>query len=153
MTGNGVKDGLTRSDWAMLATRLLVGSMFMAHGAQKLFGVFGGAGLAGTIAFLGPIGYLVTIGEFFGGLGIAVGVLPRFSATANALIMLGAIQMVHAKFGYFMNWNGQQAGEGFEFHLVTLAALLPIAIVGPGRLVVTRLLPVRRAETHVLRTA
>ena len=153
MNGIDKRNGLTRNDWALLAARVLVGLMIVAHGAQKMFGAFGGAGLAGTVAFLGPVGYLVAVGELFGGLGIALGVLPRFSAAANLVIMLGAIQMVHGKFGFFMNWTGQKAGEGFEFHLVTIAALLVIAVVGPGALVVTRLLPTRRPEARQLRTA
>jgi putative oxidoreductase len=51
---------------------------------------------------MGPLGYLVTVGEFFGGLGIVLGFLSRFSAASIALIMVGAIAMVHSKFGLFM---------------------------------------------------
>ena len=120
-------------DWALLITRVIVGVVFVAHGSQKLFGAFGGPGLSGVVQMLGPLGYLVTIGEFFGGLGIILGVLSRFSAASIALIMLGAIAMVHARFGFFMNWTGNQGGEGFEYHLLAIAALLPIIIAGPGR--------------------
>lgn len=140
-------------DWALLGSRLLVGIMFTAHGAQKLFGAFGGPGLEGIVGMLGPVGYLVAIGEFFGGLGIALGVLSRFSAAANSLIMLGAIQMVHGKVGFFMNWTGAQAGEGYEFHLVAIAALLPILLAGPGRFAVGRFLRPARAAGRALREA
>ena len=144
------KDGNWTLDWALLAARLLVGTVFMAHGAQKLFGAFGGHGLEGIVGMLGPVGYLVAVGEFFGGAGIALGVLSRFSAAANVLIMLGAIQMVHGKVGFFMNWSGAQAGEGYEFHLVTIAALLPILIAGPGRFALGRLLlPARRFSARL----
>jgi putative oxidoreductase len=113
----------------------------MAHGAQKLFGAFGGPGLAGVVQMMGPVGYLVTIGEFFGGLGLILGVLPRFSAASIIVIMIGAIGMVHGKVGFFMNWAGQQAGEGYEYHLLAIAALLPIVLAGPGRFALERILP------------
>jgi len=118
----------------------VVGVIFMAHGAQKLFGAFGGPGLSAVVQMMGPLGYLVTVGEFFGGLGLVVGFLSRFSAASIIIIMLGAVATVHGKFGFFMNWAGNQAGEGFEYHLLAIAALLPIVIAGPGRFAVGRLL-------------
>lgn len=125
-------------DWSLLFLRVIVGIVFMAHGAQKL-GAFGGPGIAAIVQMMGPLGYLVTIGEFFGGLGLIAGILPRFSAASIIVIMLGAIGMVHGKVGFFMNWTGQQAGEGYEYHLLAIASLLPIVIVGPGRFAVARL--------------
>ena len=131
-------------DWAILFARAIVGVIFMAHGAQKLFGAFGGPGLTAIVQMMGPLGYLVAIGEFFGGLGMLLGVLSRFSAASIIVIMLGAVATVHAQFGFFMNWAGNQAGEGFEYHLLAIAALLPIVIAGPGRFAVGRFLPVPR---------
>ena len=128
-------------DWALLAARVFVGVVFMAHGAQKLFGAFGGPGLSAFVQVMGPLGYLVAVGEFFGGLGLVLGFLSRFSAASIILIMLGAIGMVHAKFGFFMNWMGDQAGEGFEYHLLAIGVLLPVLIAGPGRFAVGRFLP------------
>src|SRR5512138_2448429 len=125
-------------DWSLLVLRVILGIVFMAHGAQKLFGAFGGPGLAAIVQMMGPIGYLVTIGEFFGGLGLILGVLPRFSAASIIVIMIGAIGMVHGKVGFFMNWAGQQAGEGYEYHLLAIASLLPIVIAGPGRFALAR---------------
>src|SRR5882672_12523935 len=107
-------------DFALLFARAVVGSIFMAHGAQKLFGAFGGPGLSAVVQMMGPLGYLVSIGEFFGGVGLIFGFLSRFSAASIILIMLGAIAMVHGKFGFFMNWAGKQAGEGFEYHLLVI---------------------------------
>jgi putative oxidoreductase len=95
-------------DWAILVARVIVGGVFMAHGAQKLFGAFGGPGLSAVVAMMGPLGYLVSIGEFFGGLGLVVGFLSRFSAASIIVIMLGAIGMVPARFGFFMNWTGKR---------------------------------------------
>jgi len=128
-------------DWALLAARLFVGVVFMAHGAQILFGAFGGPGLSAFVQMLGPLGYLVAVGEFFGGLGLVFGFLSRFSAASIILIMLGAVATVHGKFGFFMNWAGTQAGEGFEYHLLAIGILLPVLIAGPGRFAVGRLLP------------
>ena len=128
-------------DWALLVARIVVGAVFMTHGAQKLFGAFGGPGLSAVVQMMGPLGYLVTIGEFFGGLGLIFGFLSRFSAASIILIMLGAIVMVHSQFGFFMNWTGKQAGEGFEYHLLVIGTLLPILIAGPGRFAIGRYLP------------
>ena len=125
-------------DWALLVARVVVGVIFMAHGAQKLFGAFGGPGLPAVVQMMGPVGYLVTIGEFFGGLGLALGFLSRFSAASIIVIMLGAIGMVHGKFGFFMNWGGNQGGEGFEYHLLAIGLLLPVVIAGPGHFAVSR---------------
>lgn len=132
-------------DVALLIARVIVGVVFMMHGAQKLFGAFGGPGLSAVVQMMGPLGYLVAIGEFFGGLGLIVGFLSRFSAASLIVIMLGAIGMVHAQFGFFMNWTGSQAGEGFEYHLLAIALLLVILIVGPGGFAVARFLPLPRA--------
>ena len=137
-------------DWALLLARIIVGVVFMAHGSQKLFGAFGGPGLSGVVQMMGPLGYLVTIGEFFGGLGIIVGFLSRFSAAAMILIMLGAIAMVHGKVGFFMNWMGQQGGEGFEYHLLAIAVLATILIAGPGRLAIGRFLPLPKRNDQPL---
>jgi len=128
-------------DVALLLARVIVGAVFMAHGAQKLFGAFGGPGLSAFVGMMGPIGYLVAIGEFFGGLGIVVGFLSRFSAASIIVIMLGAIAMVHGKVGFFMNWMGNQGGEGFEYHLLAIGILLVILIAGPGRYALARSLP------------
>jgi putative oxidoreductase len=132
-------------DVALLIARVIVGVVFMAHGAQKLFGAFGGPGLSAVVGMMGPLGYLVSIGEFFGGLGLVVGFLSRFSAVSIIVIMLGAIAMVHGKVGFFMNWMGNQAGEGFEYHLLAIAVLLVIVIAGPGRYALGRFLPLPRS--------
>src|SRR5204863_4788224 len=90
------------ADVALLVMRVIVGVIFAAHGAQKLFGAFGGPGLAAIVGMMGPVGYLVAVGEFFGGLGLVVGFLCRFSAASLIVIMLGAIGMVHGKNGLFL---------------------------------------------------
>jgi putative oxidoreductase len=117
-------------DISLVLVRVVVGVIFVAHGAQKLFGAFGGPGLAGTVNMLGSLAYPVTIGEFFGGLGLIVGFLSRFSAASLILIMLGAIAMVHGQHGFFAS------DGGFEYNFALIGLLLPILIAGPGRFAV-----------------
>lgn len=114
--------------WALLVARVVLGIIFMAHGSQKLFGAFGGQGLAGVVKWLGPIGYLVAVDEFFGGFGLLVGVLSRFSAFWLIVDMIGAIVLVHAKNGFFLGPK-----PGFEFALALIGLLAVILLAGPGR--------------------
>jgi len=125
----------TAVDVALLVARVVVGVIFAAHGSQKMFGAFGGPGLQGIVQMMGPIGYLVAIGEFFGGLGLVFGFLTRFSAASLIVIMGGAIQMVHGKNGFFLDKGG------FEYCLALIGLLLPILIAGPGRFAIGRILP------------
>jgi len=123
-------------DASLLIVRVIVGLIFMVHGAQKLFGAFGGAGLEETVKMMGPpLGYAVTIGEFFGGLGLIVGFLSRFSAASLIVIMLGAIATVHGKNGFLLSEGG------FEYNLALIGLLAPILIAGPGSHAVGRFLP------------
>src|SRR6266852_698058 len=108
--------------------RLVLGLIFFAHGAQKMLGWFGGFGFSGTMGFFtgtmhipAPLAFLAIAAEFFGGPGLILGFLTRIGAFGIAVNMLVAIAMVHGPFGFFMNWSGTQKGEGFEYHLLTLA--------------------------------
>lgn len=135
----------TAVDVALLLVRVIVGVIFMAHGAQKLFGAFGGPGLTAVVEMMGPIGYAVTIGEFFGGIGLIFGFLSRFSAASLIVIMLGAIALVHGQHGFFLGQDPQAAG--FEFNLALIGLLLPILIAGPGRFAIGRLFLPRSKRT------
>jgi putative oxidoreductase len=126
-------------DLSLLIVRFVVGTIMAAHGAQKLFGMFDGPGLAATVEKMGQIGYLVAIGECLGGLGIIVGFLTRFSAASNIVIMIGAIAMVHGKNGFFMS------GGGFEYNLALIGLLAPILIAGPGKWSIGRVLPLPKS--------
>lgn len=126
-------------DVALLVVRVVAGLIMAAHGAQKLFGAFDGPGLATTVEKMGPLGYPVTIGEFFGGLGLIFGFLSRFSAASNIVIMIGAIVLVHGKNGFFLS-----AG-GFEYNLALIGLLAPTMIAGPGRWAVGRFLPLPKS--------
>jgi|SRR5688572_376098 len=129
----------TAVDMSLLVVRVVAGIIFAAHGAQKLFGAFGGPGLAGITAEppngLGLLGYPVAIGEFFGGLGLIFGFLTRFSAASLIVIMIGAIAMVHGKNGFFLS------EQGFEYNLALIGLLAPTLIAGPGRFAIGRYLP------------
>ena len=134
-------------DVALLVVRVVVGIIFAAHGAQKLFGAFGGPGLAAVVEMMGPLGYPVTIGEFFGGLGLIVGFLSRFSAASLIVTMIGAIGMVHGQHGFFLGRapTDTLATAGFEYNLALIGLLAPILIAGPGRFALGRFLPLPRS--------
>ncbi len=134
-------------DTSLLALRLIVGVIFAAHGAQKVLGLFGGPGLAGMYSMMGPLGILVSVGEFFGGLGLIVGFLTRFSAASLIVIMLGAIGMVHGKNGFFLGMGPEStlADAGFEYNLALIGLLLPILLAGPGQFSIGRFLPLPKS--------
>src|SRR5919106_1487877 len=106
---------LTRTDDTVtaLVLRLALGIVMFPHGSQKLLGWFGGRGFFGTIDLFYELGFpaivavLVTIGEFFGGLGLLVGFLSRVAASGIGIIMLGAVLTVNWHNGFFMNWAGK----------------------------------------------
>lgn len=128
-------------DLSLLILRIVVGVVFIAHGAQKLFGAFEGPGLDAVVGQMGaPLGYAVSIGEFFGGIGLVIGFLSRFSAAALIVIMIGAIVTVHGANGFFMS-NG-----GFEYNWALLGLLAPILIAGPGQYSVGRFLPLPKSK-------
>jgi len=131
----------TNDDAVQTVLRLALGIMIFPHGAQKMLGWFGGGGFSGTIQFFsGTFGVpailavLVIFAEFFGGLGLIAGFLSRVAAAGVALVMLGAVFMVHLQNGFFMNWMGNQAGEGFEFHLLAVALAVAVMVRGSGAL-------------------
>ncbi|MGB2723502.1 MAG: DoxX family protein [Nitrospira sp.] len=119
---------------------MVLGGVIFAHGAQKLLGWFGGNGFDGTMGFFTNVmhlpwivAFLVIIGESIGSLALIAGLLTRFTAASFIVIMLGAIMTVHLPQGFFMNWFGQQQGEGFEFHLLVIAMSLVLLVVGGGK--------------------
>jgi putative oxidoreductase len=123
------------------ALRLTLAAVMFPHGAQKALGWFGGYGWSGTMGFLtGPDGpglpWIVAAGvvllEFLGPLLLAAGFLSRWVALGFAGLMTGAIVTVHAGNGFFMNWSGNQAGEGFEYHLLVIGMSLALAALGSG---------------------
>ena len=146
-TNNSLSNRLLATDagWGPLALRIPIGIIFVAHGAQKLFGAFGGYGLEGTGQWMGSIGlnpgYLMALlagsAEFFGGLALIIGLLVRPASAALAFAMLVAIFAVHVDKGLFM------ANNGYEFGLALLAAAFALLISGAGRLSVDATLAAR----------
>ena len=137
----------TPNDLTLTLARLILGIVFFAHGAQKMLGWFGGYGFKGTMGFFtqqmhipAVFAFLAICAEFFGGLGLIVGLLSRVAAFGIICNMLVAVATVHAQNGFFMNWTGQQKGEGFEFHLLALALLVVVLVKGAGALSIDRAL-------------
>jgi putative oxidoreductase len=130
-----------KTDIALLIMRVTLGSVIFAHGAQKLFGWFGGFGYEGTMGYFTDtvglpyfLGVLVILGESLGALALILGLFGRFMSLSLFMIMLGALYFDHASNGFFMNWFGNRpGGEGFEFDLLTFGLSLAILIMGSGR--------------------
>jgi putative oxidoreductase len=128
----------TSNDVSLTALRVVLGVVFFAHGAQKMLGWFGGYGFHGTMGFFehlgmpAPVALLIICTEFFGGLGLIVGLLTRIAALGIGVEMIGAIFLVHLPNGFFMNWFGTQKGEGFEYHLLTIAMAAALLLRGAG---------------------
>jgi putative oxidoreductase len=130
----------TEDRWSPVLLRVMLALVIFPHGAQKLLGWYGGSGYEGTMGFFtGQMGlpwliaFLVIMGESIGALALAAGFMTRFTAASLATIMAGAIAMVHWPYGFFMNWFGQQAGEGFEFHLLVIGISLSLLATGAGK--------------------
>ncbi|MEX0731660.1 MAG: DoxX family protein [Aquisalimonadaceae bacterium] len=130
----------TDASWAPLMLRVVAGIIFIAHGAQKLFGWFGGYGLSGTgewMASIGlqpglPMAFLAGAGEFFGGIALILGLLTRPAAAVLTFTMVVAIAAVHLGNGLFVS-NG-----GYEFSLALLAMSAALVVTGGGKLSVDR---------------
>lgn len=120
-------------DLALLLVRIVVGSTFVMHGLQKVFGFCGGSGLAGFTGWLATIGVPVWLGtlaayvELVGGLSVLLGILPELGALGLICVMVGAIYLVHGGKGYF----GQN--NGFEYPLNLLLLCLAIMLGNTGK--------------------
>jgi putative oxidoreductase len=143
----------TGNDRSATLLRLALGIVILPHGLQKLFGWFGGYGLSGTLGFFEQalsvpalLGFLVVLAEAAGSLGLIVGLGSRVAAAGIALVMAGAVYLVHGRFGFFMNWNGTAGGEGFEYHILAMAIALAVVVKGGGWLSLDRALARRLAE-------
>jgi putative oxidoreductase len=128
------------ADGVALLLRIVSGSVLFPHGAQKLFGWFGGNGFAGTIGYMTGsqglpwiIGFLVIMIETVGAVMLFFGFLSRLAASGVLAVMIGAVLKVHLHYGFFMNWTGQKAGEGMEYHLLAAGIALAIMLRGGGR--------------------
>jgi putative oxidoreductase len=130
----------TNDKFSYWVPRVILGCVMFPHGAQKLFGWFGGFGFTNTMTYFTQtaglpwiIAFLIVMGESLGSLGLILGFFTRLSALGLICIMVGAIITVHIPNGFFMNWFGKQAGEGFEYHLLVIGMSIPLLISGGGK--------------------
>jgi putative oxidoreductase len=137
----------TEDSLAPLVIRVMLGAVMLPHGAQKALGMFGGGGFAATMKGMSQgmgipsvVVLLIIASEFLGSIGLILGVATRFCAFGAFSIMTGAIFMVHLPNGFFMNWFGKQAGEGFEYHLLAIGMAVALMIAGGGKWSVDRIL-------------
>lgn len=134
----------------LMLLRLLVGGIFIAHGAQKVLGAFGGTGLAGTAASMANMGipeilaYTAAFTEFFGGMALIVGLLTRLASLGLTITMGVAIVMVHLSKGFF-------APAGYEYPLLLGGTALVLFLVGPGRYSLDEALSHKRTPNSPIR--
>ena len=138
---NPEKNSLNRNrDLTGLILRLTIGIIIFPHGAQKVFGWFGGYGFSGTMQLFTTtfglpwlIALLVIIIEFFGPIALIFGFITRVAGLAIAGVMLGIVITSHLQNGFFMNWYGTIKGEGFEYFIPVIAIALSLVLSGGGR--------------------
>jgi len=135
----------TDNDVAIMVVRLGLGIVFFPHGMQKLFGWFGGPGFSGTMGMFtnnlhipAVFAFLAIMAEGLGSLGLITGFLTRIAAFGVGMNMVVAVYMLHWQNGFFMNWFGNQKGEGFEYHLLVIAMVIALIIKGGGALSVDK---------------
>lgn len=125
------------------------------HGAQKLLGWFGGYGFSGTMQFFtesmgipAPFALLAILTEFFAPLLLIAGLATRAAALfLGGLITVAALK-VHVAHGFFMNWSGQQEGEGIEYHILFAVIALALVITGSGRWAIDNILVKKLADKN-----
>ncbi|MDA8099577.1 MAG: DoxX family protein [Nitrospiraceae bacterium] len=137
----------TQNDVAALVLRLVLGYVFFFHGMQKLTTLYGGYGFSGTMGFFteklgvpAVFAFLAIMAEGIGWAGLISGFLTRIAALGITVNMIVAVKMLHFQNGIFMNWFGNQKGEGYEYHLLVIAIGVALMIKGGGALSVDRLL-------------
>lgn len=137
----------TSDSWTMTIIRSILGLVIFPHGAQKLLGWFGGYGFNGTMNFFTGtvglpwiIGFLVIMIEFFGSLALIVGFGTRIIAASYIALAIGIMFTSHIQNGFFINWYGNQAGEGFEYFILWIGMSIPLFLDGGGKYAADRLL-------------
>ncbi|MGV3557278.1 DoxX family protein [Larkinella arboricola] len=130
----------TNNEIAPFVIRTVLGAILFPHGAQKLLGWFGGYGFDGTMRFFTdvmklpyPLALGVILIEFFIPFFLLLGLTTRVAALLVGILFTGIVLMAHLPFGFFMNWDGNQASEGFEYHLLVLGMAGSLLISGGGR--------------------
>lgn len=136
-----------KNSWSLLVARLALGVVLLPHGMQKALGMYGGYGFEGTVGGFVSMGMpaiiaiLVILAEFAGSIGVILGAGTRFMSFSIFLTMAGAMTLGgHIKNGFFMNWFGNQAGEGIEYFILILGLALAVTIGGAGKFAVDNLI-------------
>ena len=124
---------------SLLLLRITFAVVVLPHGCQMLFGWFGGYGFSGTMQYFTQteglpwlVGFAVILLQFAGSLAILAGVATRFISIGMIGLFFGMIVTSHWNHGFFMNWSGSQAGEGFEYHLLVIGIAIALLIEGAG---------------------
>lgn len=147
----------TGNNIAPTIARVSLGGVLFAHGAQKLLGWWGGYGFEGTMGFFTQtvglpwiVGFLVIVIEFFGSLSLIVGFAARLWSLAMFFLTIGIIQTSHIQNGFFMNWFGNQKGEGIEFFLLMLGLAGSLVFSGAGKFSIDSLIAKNKPKKEYL---
>jgi putative oxidoreductase len=131
----------TNDDVALLVLRILLGVVFIPHGMQKILGFSGTMQMFTTNLHIPWVfAFLAIMAEFLGSWGLITGLFTRVAAFGIAVNMLVAVYMLHWQNGFFMNWFGNQKGEGYEYHILVVAIALALMIKGGGKWSIDRAL-------------
>ena len=131
----------TNDDVALLVLRILLGVVFIPHGMQKILGFSGTMQMFTTNLHIPWIfAFLAIMAEFLGSWGLITGLFTRVAAFGIAVNMVVAVYMLHWQNGFFMNWFGNQKGEGYEYHILVVAIALALMIKGGGKWSIDRAL-------------
>lgn len=142
----------TTADPGPLVARLALGLVVLPHGLQKVPGLFGGLGFTATQAYFAGLGIpaglgvLAILAETAGATALVIGLGGRIAAAGVAAVLGTAAVLVHRPYGFFMNWYGTQAGEGFEYHLLGLGLAAVVLVAGSGALSIDRALANRQRQ-------
>ena len=145
----------TNDSLSGFVARIALGTVMFPHGAQKALGWFGGYGYHGTMGFFtgqmhipSLFAFLAIAAEFAGSIGLITGFLSRVAAFGIGVNMVVATLLVHGANGFFMNWYGNQKGEGFEYHLLTLGLAVGVILAGAGKWSIDSVLSRRLERTQ-----
>ena len=130
----------TDNSWTGMILRITLALIMFPHGAQKLLGLFGGVGFQITMKYFTEtmklpwlLSFLVIVIEFVGPVGLIIGIASRLWAMLFMIVMIAAIITTNFQHGFFMNWFGNQKGEGYEYHLLMIGICIALMFTGGGR--------------------
>ncbi len=141
------------ASFAPLAIRIMLGLVVFPHGAQKLMGWFGGYGFSGTMGFFTNtiglpwlIGFLVILLESIGAIALSIGLATRIVAVFYLVLALGIVFTSHIQHGFFMNWFGNQQGEGYEYFLLWIGMAISLILTGGGKYSIDEMITSKNAR-------